>query len=123
MGLMVGIGGHGRSAGFRGMTAMKSRRKKFLMALRELLEENELDGVDFNWEFPQKPDEWQKWGLLMQEAKVLLGEKRNLVTFTMHNVEELFDLIVGYDLLRGADYVHCMVYDAKGKHSTFEHAQ
>ena len=41
------------------------------MALRELLEENELDGVDFNWEFPQKPDEWQKWGLLMQEAKVL----------------------------------------------------
>ena len=50
--LILGFGGHGRSAGFSQMTMLKSRRKKFLLALKGILDEYGLDGVDFNWEFP-----------------------------------------------------------------------
>ena len=120
--LILGFGGHGRSAGFGQMTMLKSRRKKFLQAVKDLLDEYELDGVDFNWEFPNTPKEWQNWGLLMQEAKLLLAP-RNLVSFTMYNMEDLYDLLVGYNLISHADYVHCMAYDNRDKHSTFEFAQ
>lgn len=120
--LILGFGGHGRSNGFSQMTALKSRRKKFLQAVKNLLEEHELDGVDFNWEFPNTPREWQNWGMLMQEAKLLLAP-RNILSFTMYNMEDLYDLIIGYDMIRHADYVHCMAYDNRDKHSTFEFAQ
>ena len=120
--LILGFGGHGRSNGFSQMTTLKSRRKKFLLAVKDLLDEYELDGVDFNWEFPNTPKEWQNWGMLMQEAKLLLAP-RNIVSFTMYNMEDLYDLIIGYNLLSHADYVHCMAYDNRDKHSTFEFAQ
>ena len=120
--LILGFGGHGRSAGFSQMTMLKSRRKKFLLALKGILDEYGLDGVDFNWEFPNTPKEWQNWGMLMQEAKLLLAP-RNFVSFTMYNMEDLYDLIVGYNLISHADYVHCMAYDNRDKHSTFEFAQ
>ena len=54
-------------------------------------------------------------GLLLKEVKASLGS-RNFVSFTMYNMEQMFDLINGYGLLEHADFVHCMAYDNKGEH-------
>ena len=48
--LLLSFGGNSRSAGFGFMTMKKSRRRKFLEALKELLQRYDFDGVDYNWE-------------------------------------------------------------------------
>jgi len=120
--LILGFGGNARSNGFSEMAATKKSRWIFLDAVRNLLEQKELDGIDLNWEYPATPQDWKNWGLLMKEAKETLGT-RNFVSFTMYNVREMYDLINGYKLLADADYLHCMAYDHRDKHSTTEFAQ
>lgn len=120
--LILGFGGNARSQGFSAMAATKQTRRVFLLALYKLLQEKALDGVDFNWEYPVTPKDWSNWGLLMKEAKELLGQ-RNFVSLTMYNVREHYELLKGYNLLVDADYVHCMAYDHREKHSTTEFAQ
>lgn len=50
--VLVCFGGNGRSRGFRRMVARAARRKRFVRALRKLLKETGLHGVDYNWEYP-----------------------------------------------------------------------
>lgn len=153
--LMLSFGGNARSAGFGEMTATPKTRRKFLDALNTLLEENDLDGVDYNWEYPRSAEEWDAWGLLMHESKQLLLRHRRtktndstnttgastassataqsksqssrssepVVSFTMYLDPNHFKVIERFDLLASADYVHCMAYDARGKHSTIEFAK
>lgn len=74
--LLLGFGGNGRSEGFGAMTATPKTRRRFLDALDKLLMEHELDGVDYNWEYPRSAEEWDSWGLLMTESRQLLLQHR-----------------------------------------------
>jgi len=121
--LLLGFGGNARSQGFGQMVQTPQTRMKFLHALNHLLEEYELDGVDYNWEYPADANEWRLWGNLMEESKHFLLGSENVVTFTMFQDPNHFDIIRQFNLLKDADYVHCMSYDMRGKHSTYAFAQ
>lgn len=163
--LLISFGGNARSDGFGEMTSTPKKRHKFLTALDKLLEEYNLDGVDYNWEYPRSAEEWDSWGLLMRESKQLLLQHRRkkrinksqnitntntdtnanetlsstssgdetvksvtrssvpVVTFTMYLDANHYKVIQHFDLLTTADYVHCMAYDSRGKHSTIDFAK
>lgn len=122
--ILLGFGGNARSQGFPNMVIDPANRKKFLTALNALLVEYQMDGVDYNWEYPQNAEQWQVWGTLMQESKAFLlgGPSKNVVTFTMYMDPNHYNVIRHFDLLRHADFVHCMVYDQHGQHSTYDFA-
>ena len=71
--LLVSFGGFGRSQGFAHMTSSKKRRKAFLHVLNAIFQEYKLDGVDYNWEYPNSAKEWADWALLMKESKLVLS--------------------------------------------------
>lgn len=50
--VLLCVGGAGRSAGFAKATASKQSRARLVKALTLLVEEHELDGVDFDCEAP-----------------------------------------------------------------------
>ena len=58
----------------------------------------------------------------MKEMKESLLGGQNIVTFTMYLDPRHYDIIRHFDLLKDANYVHCMAYDARGQHSTIEFA-
>lgn len=123
--LLISFGGNARSQGFSEMTKTRKTRVKFLAGVNKLLVDYKFDGVDYNWEYPRNYIEWKNWGHLLRESKgVLLENKsKNTVTFTMYLDKKHFQVIDQYKLLEHADYLHCMAYDSRGKHSTIEFAQ
>ena len=129
--LILSFGGNARSQGFAEMTRKSSSRRKFLDALNKILIEYEFDGVDYNWEYPQSADEWKSWKELIKESKEILlktkdssmTNKENIVTFTMYLDANHFEVIRQFNMLEHADYLHCMAYDSRGKHSTYEFAK
>lgn len=121
--VLLGFGGNARSHGFGQMVQTPQTRLKFLQALNHLLEEYDFDGVDYNWEYPADANEWRLWGSLMEESKRYLLGSENVVTFTMFQDPNHFNIIRQFNLLKHADYVHCMSYDMQGKHSTYAFAQ
>ncbi|KAF4709584.1 chitinase, partial [Perkinsus olseni] len=59
--LMVSIGGAGRSQGFADMVAHNGDVRRFLGQLDDMFNKYQLDGVDFNWEYPQSETEWNNF--------------------------------------------------------------
>ena len=51
--VQICFGGYGRTQGFPQMTAKKKLRKRFIGQLVRMCEANGLNGVDYNWEYPQ----------------------------------------------------------------------
>lgn len=123
--LLLSFGGNARSHGFAEMVATSESRRTFLVALEELLQRYQFDGVDYNWEYPRNAKEWSNWALLLRESKDFLkgGDRsKNVVTFTMYLDPHHADVIQQFNMLEHADFVHCMAYDQHGKHSTYEFA-
>lgn len=116
--VLISFGGNARSQNFGDMATRPRARAKYLAALEQLMIDYQFDGVDYNWEYPANHGEWRAWGTLMKETKKLLGGKA-IVTFTMYLDPNHYEIIKRYDLLKDADYVHCMAYDQPRQHSTF----
>lgn len=71
--LLLGFGGNARSQGFGEMTATAKGRAKFLKALDKLLMDLQLDGVDYNWEYPRVRNPhflsvWEKCGIMCENV-------------------------------------------------------
>ena len=129
--LLICFGGNGRSSGFSPMTRSSSARRTFLSNLQTFLTEHDLDGVDYNWEYPgyqfgrgyMPDDEVDKdyAGLLalVKETRELLGDK---VTMTMSYYPDgrQESLLVKLNAPKFVDLFHAMAYDAGGEHSTME---
>ncbi|MCO5568888.1 hypothetical protein L7F22_022590 [Adiantum nelumboides] len=50
--VVLSVGGWGNSAGFSGAVASDSSRKKFVQTFVDLQKQYNLDGFDFDWEYP-----------------------------------------------------------------------
>jgi GH18 family chitinase len=84
--------------------------------------------INLSREYPANGKEWENWGLLLKESKETLlnnGENtgKSIVTLTMYLDKRHFEVIQHFNLLANADFLHCMAYDARGRHSTYEFAQ
>ena len=133
--VLVSFGGNSRSQNFGRMATTPKLRANFISKLNGLLDEYDFDGVDYNWEYPNNDHEWHAWGDLMAESKKSLiprggrlrpgasSSSAAIVTFTMYLDPQHYKIITRYDLLRDADFVHCMAYDQPHQHSTMSFFQ
>lgn len=132
--LIICFGGNGRSAGFSGMVRRPKKRKKFVKALKALIEEYGFHGVDYNWEYPgyemgkgylseeEVKEDYTGFFELLKETRAALGDKQITMAYYPDNKQE--QVIKQLNFMQYVDLFHMMTYDAGGvHHSTYELAQ
>lgn len=142
--ILLCFGGNGRSAGFSGMVSSKKSRKLFLSSLMKYIEEYNLDGVDYNWEYPG-----YSFSHGYSDNKIVNKDYRGLLNL-LRDTRELFDeysarsnsgrrleitlayypdgrqekLFKELNAQRYTDFMHMMTYDQRGaQHSSFDFAE
>ena len=130
--LLMCFGGNGRSRGFSAMSRSPPARRRFISQLRELLAAHDLDGVDYNWEYPgydfrrgYLPDDQvdADYGGLMH----LLRETRaafpdGVVTLSYYPDGRQERMLVAGGAPKWVDVFTAMAYDSNsGPHSTMQH--
>ncbi len=105
-----------RSANFSEAAATEQSRAKFLDSLGAAMEKYNLDGVDFDWEFPSKvdaatgqngtPQDVENYTLLMRDFKARFPEK--ILTVDVGNEVEHIDLAACHKYV---DKFNLMSYD------------
>ena len=114
MKLLISFGGNSRTAGFPDMATTPSKRKRFLSALSTLLNDKQLDGVDYNWEYPRNAKEWAGLASLVSETRTLFPSKTITVAYYPDGRQEKEMA----KLQHNVDALLAMSYDQNGKHST-----
>ena len=109
--LFISIGGYERSEHFSAMVRYENPREKFAEQLIQFALENELDGIDFDWEFPKTSAEIAGYVELMKTIQ----ENGLLVSVALYPFE-------GMNLAPYAnvDRIYIMSYDRDIQHSTYE---
>ncbi len=113
----LSIGGWERGDDFAAVTADPLTRRLFIANLLDYLLAHNLDGVDFDWEFPQNDEEFANYISLLTETRLFLSEHDLLVSVALP-AEESFPLAE----FAVVDRIHIMSYDDTERHSTYEHA-
>jgi GH18 family chitinase len=115
--ISISVGGWERSQGFAPMAADPQTRKKFEDNLMAFSLAHGLDGVDFDWEFPENEAQYQGYTSLLQEIKTAFQPHGMLISMALSPSGDLTRPL--YQL---ADRIHVMSYDHDGRHSTYDQA-
>jgi chitinase len=113
----LSVGGWERSSAFAPMTADPNTREKFINTLIEFALAHNLDGVDFDWEFPQDQIEFDDYILFLTETKEAFSKHGLLVSVALSPDQNF--LLESFSVV---DRVHIMSYDHGERHSTYEQA-
>ena len=116
--LNLSVGGWERSTAFAPMTADLDTRRAFTNTLLEFALAHNLDGVDFDWEFPEDETEFDNYILFLTETKEVFSKYGLIISVALApdpNLQlESFTIV---------DRVHIMSYDHDGQHSTYPQAE
>lgn len=134
--LMLCLGGNGRSDGFSGMSRSEKNREKFVINLMEVLKKYDLDGVDYNWEYPgyvmgrgyseqeEINKDYQGLAALLRETRDAFGMSGKFVTLAYYPDGKQESLLQGIEADRFAHLMHAMSYDGRGRqHSSRDLAE
>lgn len=113
----ISIGGWERDGAFAEMTADPKIRKAFVENLLAFLLSHNLDGADFDWEFPATDTQFENYISLLAETKEVLSRHGLMVSVALP-AESGFPL----GEFSVVDRVHLMSYDRGERHATFEQA-
>lgn len=116
--ILISLGGWARSAGFAAMTANAATRAQFITNLLNFCTDNNFDGADYDWEFPQDNAQRLNYARLIIETKTAFEPHGYLVSAALNPYQELSS--DAFDVL---DHVHVMSYDNSGQHSTYRQAK
>ena len=115
--VFIAIGGWERSENFATVATDPDLRAQAVQGITAYCLANGLDGVDFDWEFPESAAERAGYVALLAEVHQ---------TFALHHLRVSVALApwqdLGDDLYAAVDRIHVMAYDHEGRHSTFEQA-
>ena len=112
----IAVGGWGRSTHFAAVSLDPALRTRFVNNLHEFVTEHNLDGTDFDWEFPADLKEQAAYAQLLIDVKAAFGEEL-LVTVAVAPEQDL-----GEAAYAALDRVHLMAYDRGDYHATMEFA-
>jgi len=115
--ILMSVGGWKRSQGFAPMVTDPQARKTFEDALLAFGLSHGLDGVDFDWEFPENDAQYQGYAALLQEIKTAFQPHGMLISMALSSDADLNRSVYQY-----ADRIHVMSYDHPGMHSTYDQA-
>ncbi|MBQ8096710.1 MAG: glycoside hydrolase family 18 protein [Prevotella sp.] len=115
--VLLSVGGWGRG-GFSPMAADADCRRAFAQACRTFCEQQGLDGIDIDWEFPgdnssgetSPRGEKQNYTLLMRDLREALGEDL-LLTMASSSDPSRYDF---RSCMQYLDFVNVMTYDMAG---------
>ncbi len=112
----LSIGGGGRSQGFAPLVENPKSRAAFIQNLLDFASEHQLDGVDFDWEFPENKTEFKKYITFLTETKNAFVRHGLIVSVALSA-----DNASSMDLSQFAvvDRIHVMSYDRGVLHSTY----
>ena len=131
--ILLSVGGWERSGGFSD-AASEENRKKFAQSAAELVAEQDLDGIDLDWEFPvsggregtaHRLADRENFTLLLQAVRAeldRLGEekgegeenRRYLLSAAIPPGRELLGSFQPAEIAEAADYLFLMGYDLHG---------
>lgn len=121
--LLVCFGGNGRSSGFSTVVRSSKKRARFVAALASFVAAKDLDGVDFNWEYPgyvmgrgyQADPEVQKdykgLALLAKETRAALAPNAS-ITLAYYPDSRQEASLARHGVAAHVDLFHAMSYDA-----------
>jgi chitinase len=115
--VFVAIGGWERSQNFATVATNPKLRAQAVQAITTYCLENGLDGVDFDWEFPDNATENAGYIALLAEVHQAFAPHHLRVSVALAAWQDL-----GNGLYPVVDRIHVMAYDHEGRHSTFEQA-
>ena len=117
--LHLTIGGWERSERFASMVSKTKARTVFIQNLIDFAMKQNLDGVDFDWEFPENETEFKNYIEFLTEVKAAFSERNLLVSVALSA-----DNASSMDLSQFAvvDHIHVMSYDRGALHSTYNMA-
>lgn len=113
--ILVCVGGWDRSTAFPRITADKTERAAFIQALAAYCRTNGFDGVDYDWEHPEGPDQLASLTTLLRETREAFADDKRLVTMAVPAWLDLPE-----EAYRAVDRVHLMSYDQPFPQSTVE---
>ena len=113
----ISIGGWERSSGFAAMASDSKGRSRFIGNLTSYLLENDLDGADFDWEFPEDDSQLKNYIALLTETKAAFVPLRLTVSVALS--PDFKDSLGEFAVV---DRIHIMSYDRGARHSTYEQA-
>eukprot|EP00943_MAST-04B_sp_MAST-4B-sp1_P004674 g4674.t1 len=140
--LYICFGGNGRSNGFK-LVLDENKRKVFLKELISLVEKYDLDGIDYNWEYPGYSfqhgysnkkivdDDYRGLRNLVKETREIFDgyttttktNKRLGITLAYYPDGRQEKLFLTFNVSKYVDYMHMMTYDQHGKqHSSYAFA-
>ena len=115
--ILISVGGWERSQGFGPMVIDPQARKKFEDNLLAFSLSHALDGVDFDWEFPDNEAQYAGYTSLLQEIKAAFQPHGMLISMALSPNGDLTHPLYQY-----ADRINVMSYDHEGQHSTYDQA-
>lgn len=113
--ILVCVGGWDRSAAFPRVAADTTERTAFIQALAAYCRTNGFDGVDYDWEHPEGPEQLATLTTLLRETKEVFAADKRLVTMAVPAWLDLPE-----EAYRAVDRVHLMSYDQPFPQSTVE---
>ena len=129
--LLMCFGGNGRSAGFPAMVASSASRARFIDELIKLLEVQQLDGVDLNWEYPgydfrtgyndaTLQRDYDNFVKLLREMRTAFADRPWDITMSYYPDGKQERLLRASNAHLYVDLFHAMIYDQPGRHATYE---
>ncbi|KAL5528009.1 hypothetical protein ACEPAF_7145 [Sanghuangporus sanghuang] len=128
---LLSLGGWGGSLYFSTNVGDETNRTKFVNAVTQLVDQYQLDGIDFDWEYPGRqgigcnaisPNDTANFLTFLQELRnttscssTLLTAAVSLTPFADENEEPLADVT---EFAKVLDYIEIMNYDVWGSWST-----
>ena len=113
----LSIGGWERGYDFSTLTANLNTRHAFVENLLSYLLAHNLDGADFDWEFPKKDTEFVNYIALLTETQAALSSRGMLISVALP-ADPSFPL----GKFAVVDRIHIMSYDHDERHATYEQA-
>jgi GH18 family chitinase len=120
--VLISVGGWGWDKQFEALAASPSTRAVFVQNLVRIVHENQFDGADIDWEYPDPGPSSQNFLALMQELRTALP-KDKLLTAAVVALGEHGEGIPSesFELM---DFINIMAYDNAGpQHSSLDYAQ
>ena len=128
--LLLCIGGNGRSSGFSAAARGEQSRARLVAELLSLVTRLDLDGVDWNWEYPgfrfgagyshdaDVTADWDALAALVRDVKEAASPGRLVSTLAYYPDGRQEAYLAERHLCgpTGVDLCHAMAYDAPGKH-------
>lgn len=130
--ILISVGGWGWSDGFSDAALTDSSRHLFARSAVRLMKNNQLDGIDIDWEYPaqpgdnnpHRPEDTQNYTLLLQTLRQYLdaqamadqhsADQQYLLTVATGANQQFLDLTEMEVAVQYLDFVNVMTYDFYG---------